>query len=71
VYDMYPWNQAPGDRDPADRGPAGRSSRPGPGRKERLPGTGRPAPAAPATRALQVALDRRDNGGQSAAAAGQ
>jgi hypothetical protein len=71
VYDMYPWNQPP-----ADRGPAGRYARPGPGRRAaRLPGTGRPAPAgaatAPVTQALQVALDRRDNGGQSAAVAGQ
>ena len=68
MYDMYPWNQPP-----ADRGPAGRSAaRPGAGRRAaRLPRTVRAVSAAPATRALQMALDRRDNGGQSAAAAGQ
>jgi hypothetical protein len=76
VYDMYEWNQPPADRGPADRGPAGRSARPGSGRRAaRLPRTARPDPAAPATapatQALQVALDRRDNGGPSAAVAAQ
>ena len=60
MYDMYPWNQ------PADGSPA---ARPRPARRAaRRPGTGR---AAPATQALQMALDRRDNGGESAATAGQ
>ncbi len=60
MYDMYPWNQ------PADDSPA---ARPRPARRAvRLSGTGRCADAA---QALQVALDRRDNGGESAAAAGQ
>jgi hypothetical protein len=56
VYDMYPWNQ-PGDA-PATRR-EGRDGRDGTG------------PARQAARALQVALDRRDNGGESPAAAGQ
>ncbi len=60
MYDMYPWNQ------PADASPA---ARPRPARRAaRLSGTGC---AADATQALQVALDRRDNGGESAATAGQ
>jgi hypothetical protein len=54
VYDMYPWDGS---------GPGGRP-----------PGTPRargdsPSPRTPLTRAVQVALDRRDNGGDTAAAA--
>ena len=60
MYDMYPWNQ------PDDASPA---ARPGPARRApQLSGTGRTADA---TQALQVALDRRDNGGESAATAAQ
>jgi len=60
VYDMYPWNH------PAQASPPGR---PRPARRAARPsGTSRTADA---TRALQVALDRRDNGGESAATAGQ
>jgi len=63
VYDMYPWNR------PAEGSPGGRPVRPLPARRAaRLPRTGR---AAPVTQALQMALDRRDNGGESAATAGQ
>jgi len=64
VYDMYPWNQ------PADGSGAGRSSR-RPARRPRPRRTGPAAPATPAAQALQMALDRRDNGGESAATAGQ
>ena len=63
MYDMYPWNQ------PADASPATRPVRPRPARRP-----GRLCPpglAADATQAIQVALDRRDNGGESAATAGQ
>ena len=63
MYDMYPWNQ------PADASPAARAVRPRPARR-----AGRAVPpglAAGATQAIQVALDRRDNGGESAATAGQ
>jgi hypothetical protein len=57
---MYPWNQ------PDDASPA---ARPGPARRApELSGTGRTADA---TQALQVALDRRDNGGESAATVAQ
>ena len=60
MYDMYPWNH------PAQASPP---VRPRPGRRPARPsGTSRTADA---TRALQVALDRRDNGGESAATAGQ
>ncbi len=63
MYDMYPWNR------PAEGSPGGRPVRPLPARRAaRLPRTGR---AAPVTQALQMALDRRDNGGESAATAGQ
>jgi hypothetical protein len=52
VYDMYPWNQP---ADPRDQAP--------PPRYLAGPAAGH---AAQATRAVQVALDRRDNGGDSA-----
>ena len=60
MYDMYPWNQ-----------PAGPDER---GRRTTRPAVPRPAtrprrrvPSGPAAAALQVALDRRDNGGASPA----
>jgi len=66
VYDMYPWNH-PAQASPPGR--PGRPARPRPARRAARPsGTSRTADA---TRALQVALDRRDNGGESAATAGQ
>jgi len=55
VYDMYPWNEPEEQGDPADR-----ATRRGRGR-----------PRQPAAQALQVALDRRDNGGESPAATDQ
>jgi hypothetical protein len=63
VYDMYPWNP------PADGSASSQPSRPGPARRA----TGVPprVRATPATQALQMALDRRDNGGESPAAVGQ
>src|SRR5260370_40376702 len=51
VYDMYPWNQP---ADPRDQAP--------PPRYLAGPAAGH---AAQATRAVQVALDRRDHGGDS------
>jgi hypothetical protein len=63
VYDMYPWNP------PADGSASPQPSRPGSAR--RAAGVPRRVRATPATQALQMALDRRDNGGQSPAAAGQ
>ena len=59
VYDMYPWNQ-PG-------------AVPARGREAGADASRRQAagPARQAAHALQVALDRRDNGGESPAVAGQ
>ena len=63
MYDMYPWNPpADGSASTAPpRSPAARRAARGP-RRVRV---------TPATKALQMALDRRDNGGESPAAAGQ
>jgi hypothetical protein len=63
VYDMYPWNP------PADGSASRPPARSGPAR--RATGLSRKVRATPATRALQMALDRRDNGGESPAAVGQ
>ncbi len=75
MYEMYRWNQSDpamdgGGRTPASgtsraAGPAGRRPRPVNGtRRPGRPGTDGPGPAA---LAVQVALDRRDNGGDPAA----
>ncbi len=54
MYDMYPWDSASqGDYPPS------------PLRSRRDPAPGTPREASPA-RAVQVALDRRDNGGEAA-----
>jgi hypothetical protein len=63
VYDMYPWNP------PTDGSASPPPTRPGPAR--RATGASRKVCATPATQALQMALDRRDNGGESPAVAGQ
>jgi hypothetical protein len=55
VYDMYPWNEPGEHGDPGDR----------------VARRGAARPAQPAAQALQVALDRRDNGGESPAATDQ
>ena len=59
MYDMYRWNQPAGAGDKATQVPA-------PARRSRAarPVAGRQGEAA---RAVQEALDRRDNGGDSAA----
>ena len=64
MYDMYPWDSArPGGRHPQTprrgHGPGGRS-----------PGSPRDTSAGTPLAAVQVALDRRDNGGDAAAAPG-
>jgi hypothetical protein len=60
VYDMYPWESAsPGGQ--ASGTPRARGDSP----SHRRPQAG----LAQATRAVQVALDRRDNGGDAAGAA--
>jgi hypothetical protein len=62
VYDMYPWNELDSganhhqDEPAAARAPAPREV---------------PDPAGSAIRAVQFALDRRDNGGDALAEAGQ
>ncbi len=61
MYDMYPWNQPASQDDP--HAPVSRATSP-----RRAAKPGRPGPAGPAAAALQVALDRRDNGGASPAA---
>ena len=67
MYDMYPWD------DPADSASAETRADSGAAEPRRIPGP-RHGPAdepAAAIRAVQVALDRRDNGGDAVAAAGQ
>jgi hypothetical protein len=63
VYDMYPWNP------PANGSAPSLPARPESGR--RATRVRRKVHATPATQALQVALDRRDNGGESPVPAGQ
>jgi hypothetical protein len=76
VYDMYPWDKHPGlgetrhaERTQGVRLPAPRDGGP----SLALVSPAGPAPAVglngSAARAVQVALDRRDNGGDAAAAA--
>jgi len=75
VYDMYYWDQPdqparggavrPGHR-PGGAGRAGRAA----GATTR-PGRAVPAGGGPAAHAVQVALDRRDNGGDSGATSDQ
>jgi hypothetical protein len=57
VYDMYPWDGA---------GPGGRAAQPSATPRSREGSA--PPHAARATQAVQAALDRRDNGGDAAAA---
>jgi hypothetical protein len=64
VYDMYPWDN-PADSSSAETRNSGpRSVLPGP---RHVSAAESPA----AIRAVQVALDRRDNGGDAVAAAGR
>ena len=56
MYDMYPWSKHAAD--PGQAGPAGQVGQ---------AGAKRPQAPARATQAVQVALDRRDNGGDAAA----
>jgi hypothetical protein len=64
VYDMYPWDNS-ADSHPAETRNSGpRSVLPGPRHVSA-------AESAAAMRAVQVALDRRDNGGDAVDAAGR
>ena len=82
MYDMYPWNEP----DSASRGddpaipprsgegappPSGPPAPPGGDASPQASPGGNPSPQAPLVRAVQVALDRRDNGGDVVAVAGQ
>jgi hypothetical protein len=63
VYDMYPWNSPASDArssSPASAAPARSSAAPAPESARATEG---------AQAAVQIALDRRDNGGDAAAAA--
>lgn len=70
MYDMYPWDEGSASAAPSGAAPSGAAASGAP--------AGPAAPAAPsvtpgpapAVSAVQVALDRRDNGGETAAAAG-
>ncbi len=57
MYDMYPWDEGSASAVPSDAVPSDAAP----------PATPGPAPA---VSAVQVALDRRDNGGETAAAPG-
>jgi hypothetical protein len=79
VYDMYPWNEPDsagrGDDPPIPpRSPEGSPPSQAPLGGDPSPQSplgGDPSPQAPLVRAVQVALDRRDNGGDAVATAGQ
>jgi hypothetical protein len=62
VYDMYPWSKHAATAHPG-QAPRGERGGEQPSRERRVPG-GRPPGLA---HAVQVALDRRDNGGDAAA----
>jgi hypothetical protein len=79
VYDMYPWNE-PDSASRGDDAPIPPRSREGsPPSRAPLGGDKSPqaslvgdsSPQTPLVRAVQVALDRRDNGGDAVAVAGQ
>jgi hypothetical protein len=65
VYDMYPWNGA-STASTAPTSPAA-SPRPRTARTTKAPKAPKAAKLPPATSAVQIALDRRDNGGDAAA----
>ena len=64
MYDMYPWDNPADSAFAETRNSGPRSVLPGPRHVS-------VAESAAATRAVQVALDRRDNGGDAVAAAGR
>ena len=73
MYDMYPWDSAgPGGRTPEHAGtPRRHGDPPSPRRHADAPSPRTPLAQAEGAQAVQVALDRRDNGGDAAGAAGQ
>jgi hypothetical protein len=76
VYDMYPWSDRPGARLPAPRDgrdplaadAADASDRPEAGPSVEAEPAAETGPPAEAMQAVQVALDRRDNGGDAVGA---
>ena len=71
MYDMYPWDGAsPGGAAPPNPPDLGGTFPPGPPAPRRGDSPGPPT-RAPLANALQFALDRRDNGGDTLSAAGQ
>ena len=64
MYDMYPWDNPADSASAETRNSGPRSVLPGPRHVS-------VAESAAAIRAVQVALDRRDNGGDAVAAAGR
>jgi hypothetical protein len=74
VYDMYHWHRIDAAADDAARHAPGTATSTAPrGAAPHTggPGTGLSAPGGPAVQAVQVALDRRDNGGDLAATRGE
>jgi len=67
VYDMYPWNGAPAANTAKAVSAANASSASPTPKAAEAPKAAKAAPVTPATVAVQVALDRRDNGGDAAA----
>ncbi len=73
MYDMYPWSDRPGARLPAPRDgrdplAADASDRPEAGPSAEAEPAAETGPPAEAMQAVQVALDRRDNGGDAVGA---
>ncbi|HEX6527144.1 MAG TPA: hypothetical protein VF070_45095 [Streptosporangiaceae bacterium] len=69
MYDMYPWDtraDGPRTRPPAPRPEAQANSAQRPEANPAPRDGNDPSDTDPATRAVQVALDRRDNGGDAA-----
>jgi hypothetical protein len=67
VYDMYPWDKGSASAAPSDGARSDAASSDGAPADPAATTVPRPAPA---VSAVQVALDRRDNGGETAAAPG-
>jgi len=67
VYDMYPWD-GPGRPAAGPGRPAAGPARPADSAGSPSSNAAPAAPAAEGARAVQVALDRRDNGGDAVAA---
>jgi hypothetical protein len=65
VYDMYSWDQAAPSGSAQHTGSTKPSGRPADDHNEPAPAPGPAAAPTRAAQAVQVALDRRDNGGEA------